>query len=193
MPPARRARDALRLVLVEPQPAQRATHPDGRRVSGPDLPAPGELGDGPVVVLANELLDNLPFRLLERADGGVARGARSPSTATAGRGAVADLPPADAERLPAGSLPGARRGARIPLQDRAAAWLAGAPRSHRAGGRVVVFDYASPTTAELADAPVDRLAAHLRGHGAAATAWTTRARRTSRARSAVDQLAGRRG
>ncbi|MGI8754383.1 MAG: SAM-dependent methyltransferase [Acidimicrobiales bacterium] len=58
---------ALRLVLVEPGQAHWAAHPDGvdQRTG---LPGPGELGSGPVVVLANELLDNLPFGLVELVD-----------------------------------------------------------------------------------------------------------------------------
>jgi SAM-dependent MidA family methyltransferase len=64
-----RCRDALRLTLVEVAEAQWPGHPPGT-TSRATLPAPGELGPGPVVVLANELLDNLPFRLVERtADG----------------------------------------------------------------------------------------------------------------------------
>ena len=49
---------ALRYVAVERSPAQRDQHPDGVE-SRADLP-PGPI-DG--VILANELLDNLPFRL----------------------------------------------------------------------------------------------------------------------------------
>ncbi len=59
-------RDALRYVAVEISPAQRARHPDGIE-SVPALPEPPVEGDvdGLIdgVVLANELLDNLPFRL----------------------------------------------------------------------------------------------------------------------------------
>ena len=59
---------ALRLVLVEVSASQRAVHPvdDLSVVSRSTVPD----GPGPRVVLANELLDNLPFGLLERtADG----------------------------------------------------------------------------------------------------------------------------
>jgi len=59
----------LRLVLVEPAEVQWATHPSDV-TSRADLPLPGEMGDGPVVVLANELLDNLPFGLVELTDVG---------------------------------------------------------------------------------------------------------------------------
>ncbi len=59
-----RCAGSLRLVLVEVAEARWATHPVGVE-SRVELPSPGELGDGPVVVLANELLDNLPFGLVE--------------------------------------------------------------------------------------------------------------------------------
>ena len=51
-------RAALRYVAVEVSAPQRARHPDGveSRAAMPDEPIEG-------VVLANELLDNLPFRL----------------------------------------------------------------------------------------------------------------------------------
>jgi SAM-dependent MidA family methyltransferase len=55
---------ALRLVLVERAEVPWDRHPPGVE-SRADLPEPGELGPGPVVVLANELLDNLAFGLVE--------------------------------------------------------------------------------------------------------------------------------
>ena len=64
--------DALDLVLVEVGQAQWAMHPEGVRTLDA-LPAPGALGPGPVVVLANELLDNLPFALVERTATGFGR------------------------------------------------------------------------------------------------------------------------
>ena len=81
------------------------------------------------MVLANELLDNLPFDLLEYRDG--ARGTRCGSAAGDGDGLVEVLVPAaaelaaEADRLvggPAGAGGGAD-GARIPLQRAAPAWL----------------------------------------------------------------------
>ena len=62
--------DALRYIAVEVSAAQRELHP-------PEVESvatlPGEVKSG--VVFANELLDNLPFRLAVY-DGDVARGAR---------------------------------------------------------------------------------------------------------------------
>ena len=55
---------AMRLVAVDVSDAQRAQHPEG-------VESRGELPDGPIdgVIIANELLDNLPFRLAVH-DGG---------------------------------------------------------------------------------------------------------------------------
>jgi SAM-dependent MidA family methyltransferase len=124
-----------------------------RVVSLPDFPAIGVVG----VVLANELLDNLAFRLLERGSDGwleVRVGVADPTGAPGAADLVnADDPelvevlvPADepdaalAERLAPGTGPGAR----VPIQRLAAAWLTAAlDRLDR--GRLVVFDYASDT------------------------------------------------
>ena len=114
---------ALRYVLVERSAALRvehgrrpAAHPAAVRASAPrcrtttassGLPASGigpvvvSLGelpslDRPVVVLANELLDNLAFRILERAER-VERGARRPRRR---RGALTELlVPAEDDQL----------------------------------------------------------------------------------------------
>ena len=79
-PPRRRAR-ALRYVAVEVVAAQRALHPDGveslRRAARPADPG---------VVVANELLDNLPFRLPCSTAAGARRTSTSAATA-ARRGA----------------------------------------------------------------------------------------------------------
>jgi SAM-dependent MidA family methyltransferase len=133
---------ALRYVAVEVSADQREHHPAGIE-SRPDLPA------GPIdgVVLANELLDNLPFRLVvfdgTWREAFVAEGA--------GGGLVEVLgPPLD----PVPSVLPARpaHGARAPIQDAAARWLVGA-RAIMRSGRVVVVDYARATTAELVAGP----------------------------------------
>ncbi len=67
------------------------------------------------VVLANELLDNLAFGLLERTEAGVVRGVRrrwSPTPESASRGLVEVLLPGIRARQPDGRPPGARRGRR---------------------------------------------------------------------------------
>ncbi len=164
---------ALHLVLVETAPVQWATHPSGV-TSRATLPAPGELGAGPLVVLANELLDNLPFGLVELTEHGwceVVVGA-APGT-EAGRGPAADdalvelLIPLEPRR--AGWCWGragraAPVGTRLPVQAAAAAWLDEALTLAGAGGRVVVADYAS-TTRSMAGRPWDEWVRTYARHG----------------------------
>lgn len=139
---------ALRYVAVERSAAQRSRHPDGVE-SRADLP------DGPVtgVVVANELLDNLPFRLVERTTDGwgevwVDAGAEVLV-------ALDDLPPvlAGLEAAP---------GSRVPVQEQAAAWL-GAALGLLDRGRVVVIDYADTTASMASRSPHEWLRTY-RGH-----------------------------
>jgi SAM-dependent MidA family methyltransferase len=191
----------LRYVLVERSAAQRRMHGRHLRLEDPALafapvdpdteaPIPGsptgpicvslpELPRvaGPVVVLANELLDNLPFGLAARAGGawhevrvdlaGTAVGRPAPSGTPS---LVERLVPLDADRadLLDRLVPGARDGARVPLEDAARAWLHEALEVAGRGGRVVVVDYAA-TTAELAARPqaewLRTYRSHARGGG----------------------------
>ena len=155
---------ALRYVLVERSAAQRGLHgsrlpledpaaaftsvpePDDDRgqrhpvpagpivVSVPELPRL----DGPCVVLANELLDNLPFGLAQRdvdgweevmvgLDGGALTEVLVP---------LAGAEAATLDRL----APSAAPGARVPLPRHAAAWLRDARALAGPGGRVVAID-----------------------------------------------------
>jgi SAM-dependent MidA family methyltransferase len=100
-----------------------------------------ELPAGPLVgvVLANELLDNLPFGLLERTTAGWAE-VRVDATL---RELLVPAPGEAAARAQH-LAPDARPGARVPLQDEAAAWLREALATLERG-RVAVFDYASDT------------------------------------------------
>ena len=119
---------------------------------GPRVASLGELPAGSYtgVVLANELLDNLPFSLLER----TADSWCEVRVAEDGDGFSEVLTPAeekDAE-LASRLVPDAAAGARIPLQTAAVDWLRGALRTlHQ--GRVVLVDYAS-TTGELSRRPM---------------------------------------
>jgi len=177
---------ALQLVAVELSPAQREMHPASIE-SRADLPAVGELGDGPVIVLANELLDNLPLRLAER----TGKGWAEVRLALDGDDLVETLVPIaalDLERI-AGLAPTAAIGARIPLQDRASAWLTDA-LALAARGRVAVFDYASPTTAAMAERPWTDWVRTYTAHGPGYGPWDRPGQQDVTCEVAVDQLAG---
>jgi SAM-dependent MidA family methyltransferase len=106
-------------------------------VSLPDLPALRFTG----VVIANELLDNLPFGLLVQDDGWRA------AYVDIGRdGEFTELLLPVTGALPVGLRAAAPLGARAPVQRAAAAWL-GAALERLERGRVVVIDYASETAA----------------------------------------------
>jgi len=129
----------LRYELVERSASQREVHAQPTFGSLAEVPATG----GPCIVLANELLDNLPFELLERTDA---------SWAEVHVGLDSD---ALVEVLvPTSSAPSidAPVGTRVPHQAAAAAWVRDAIAFAGDGGRVVAIDYAS-TTAELAARP----------------------------------------
>ncbi|MGI9645186.1 MAG: SAM-dependent methyltransferase [Ilumatobacteraceae bacterium] len=134
-------REALRYVAVEVSDVQRAAHPpEVVSVSAlPDVPFDG-------VVIANELLDNLPFRLAVFDDGW-----REAYVDVDGDRFV-ELLSVPIDPLPA-VLPGdATLGARVPLVERAAAFVAEA-RSLVRAGTVLVVDYGVARTAELALRP----------------------------------------
>jgi SAM-dependent MidA family methyltransferase len=182
---------ALQLVLVERAEVQWATHPPGV-TSRADLPGPGELGPGPAVVLANELLDNLPFGLVERT-------ARGWSEVRVGRGPegggpalVEVLVPLDPDRArwcEARVGPGAvAPGSRIPVQADAAHWLGTALGVAGAGGRVVVLDYAADS-ADLARRPWREWVRTYAGHGRAGEPLDDPGSRDITCEVAVDQLA----
>ena len=133
---------ALRYVAVEVSAVQRAAHPSGVE-SRPDLP------EGPFdgVIIANELLDNLPFHLWDHDPAVGWREVR------VGPGFAEVLVPGD----PGFADPG--RAARQPQQGAARRWLADA--LGRVGrGRVVVLDYA-----RRYPAPDERWLRTYRGHG----------------------------
>lgn len=101
------------------------------------------------MVIANELLDNLPFRILERTASGweevVVRLSENSENAEFTSEATAY---SDSE-LAAVLAPNAPVGARIPLQEQASAWVRQACELI-GRGKVIVFDYGA-TTAELAE------------------------------------------
>jgi len=134
-------RHALRYVAVERTDAQRRSHPAGVE-SLADLPAGRFVG----VVIANELLDDLPFRLA------VLDGGWREAFVTEDGGSFVEVLSAPFEPVPDALPQSAPHGARAPLHDRATAWVDRA-RSMLSSGTVVAFDYARPTTAELASRP----------------------------------------
>ena len=166
---------ALRYLLVERSERLRAQHPthlpvepaahvlgpvapsdeedeEGARVlpgGGPRIASLPDLPAGPIVgvVFANELLDNIPFAVVERTDEGW-REVRVTGELEESLVPAAPALASHADRL----VPDAAVGARIPIQRRAGQWLWSAMRIlHR--GRVVVADYAVSTTGELAARP----------------------------------------
>ncbi len=140
---------ALRYVAVERSAAQRALQPDGveRLADLPDEPFVG-------VIVANELLDNLAFRLVERTADGWAEVYVDDGQEV--------LAPLDGPLPPALEGVDAPVGARVPVQDAASIWLTDALRLVERG-RVVVFDYAD-TTASMAERPQAEWLRTYRGH-----------------------------
>jgi SAM-dependent MidA family methyltransferase len=134
--------DALRYVAAEVSGAQRSRHPDGVD-SRPDLP--DEPFDG--VVIANELLDNLPFRLAVFDNGW-----REAFVDLGADGRFVERLSTPFDPVPACLPTTGNFGARAPLVDRAAATIEGARRLVRSGS-VVVIDYGTPLTAMLAARP----------------------------------------
>jgi SAM-dependent MidA family methyltransferase len=136
-----RCLQALNYVAVEVSAAQRALHPKGveSRETMPDHAING-------VILANELLDNLPFRLFvfdgawmeafvaQTPDGKFVEVLHKPTV------------------LPSVLPETAALGSRVPIQDAASAWV-GSALSSIERGRLVLFDYCSTTTSEVAALP----------------------------------------
>jgi len=133
--------DAMQYVAVEISASQRALHPEGveSRETMPDGPITG-------VILANELLDNLPFRLfvfdgswmeafVAQATGGqFVEVLRTPDVVPSCLPEVASL------------------GSRAPVQDAAASWARDS-LSKIDQGRLLLFDYCSASTSDIALTP----------------------------------------
>lgn len=143
----------LELVLVETSPALRAEHPDGVR-SVAELPE--HLGVG--LVVANELLDNLAPRVLERTAHGWSELHVGLDDHRNGEGLVEVLVPMEEPGPDVAAVPGRR----VPMQSRAAAWVEAA-RSSLDRGAVIALDYTA-TTAELAGRPWSQWLRTYAGH-----------------------------
>lgn len=145
---------ALTYIAVELSPAQRAQHPEW--VRSVDMMPSRPIANG--VIIANELLDNLPFRLFVM-DG---RWLEAHVVART-RDAFEEVlrPAADVDQL---GLPArAPHGARAPVQRSAARWMRESLRLLERG-RLLVIDYASATTAGLAMRPWREWLRTYRGH-----------------------------
>lgn len=172
-----RARQAERLALevpaalLGPSADEEAGGPEGDRNVGGTGPAVASLADLPAppvtgVVLANELLDNLPFLLLERRSSSPPAGPGWDEVRVgveAGRLSEVLVPAAahlaaEADRL----APDAPGGGRLPLQHDAGAWLRRALALVERG-RVVVVDYAD-TSPSMARRPWLEWVRTYRGH-----------------------------
>lgn len=143
------------------------------------------------VVLANELLDNLPFRLLQRTG--------DATEPVEGRGGWAEvyvdehlaevlIPISGEEAALAQALaPEAKAGARIPLQDEARTWLRAA-LACLGRGRVVCIDYADTTASMASRAPQEWVRTY-RSHGRGGNPLVNLGRQDITCEVAVDQLA----
>ncbi|MEY2445395.1 MAG: hypothetical protein QOE00_1975 [Ilumatobacteraceae bacterium] len=128
-------------VAVEVSSAQRGEHPDG-------VMSLAALPEGPLsgVVIANELLDNLPFRLAVF-DGGwrevavsIGRGPEFAEVTVAADPAWQWLPAV------------APHGTRLPIHSNAARWI-GEATARLGSGTILAFDYCTESTAELFQRP----------------------------------------
>lgn len=165
-----------RYVAVETSGVQRALHPEGVE-SVATMPERIDSG----VVLANELLDNLEFRLFVNDDGW-----REAFVTTNAGGFAEVLGAVQSHPL----LPsGAPHGARAPIQEAAAVWLSAALAVPRRG-RVIVIDYCTARTAELAGAPWREWLRTYRAHERGAHYLRDPGTQDITTQVCIDQLAG---
>ncbi|HUQ63806.1 MAG TPA: SAM-dependent methyltransferase [Acidimicrobiales bacterium] len=167
---------ALRYTAVERSDALRRRHPPGV-TSLAEMPAGAHDG----IVLANELLDNIPFRLLERTSAGwdevhVDHDRREVLvSAIPGVASEADL-----------YAPDAPPGARIPFQQQAVDWMSAAI-STLSRGRAVVIDYCD-TTPNLATRPWTEWVRTYRANGPGTAPLEDLGQQDITCEVAVDQL-----
>ena len=169
---------ALRYVLAERSEPSRVAASDVLPIAPASVALAGEgHGRGPVVcalddlptgpfvgvVLANELLDNLPTRLLEHTPQGWAEVMVALDAGEANF--VEMLVPTDEDCAARARdlAPAAVAGQRIPLHDAALTWLGRAQRALEVG-RVVAFDYGVAATSALAARPWTEWVRTYRAH-----------------------------
>jgi SAM-dependent MidA family methyltransferase len=168
-------------TAVEVGGPQRASHPEGITSLGDLAERDGRPITG--VVIANELLDNLPFRLLVW-DGGW-------------REAFITVAPGDPSRLLEVLLPledhpawlpvSAPHGARVPWLEAAHHWVRQTSSAITAG-RLVCFDYVTARTAELAVVPWREWLRTYRGHVRGGHYLASPGRQDITTQIALDQL-----
>lgn len=144
---------ALSYATVELSAEQRALHPESVEAFAE---MPTEPFDG--VVIANELLDNLPFRLTVH-DGAW----REAFVVELPDGRLVEQLSAPFDPRPTVLPERAPLGARAPLQDAANDWVTSARQLLRSGS-LLVIDYCTATTAELAGRPWREWLRTYRGH-----------------------------
>jgi SAM-dependent MidA family methyltransferase len=140
-------------VAAEASQQQRHQHPDGV-VSMPDVPTHIDAG----VVIANELLDNLPFRLA------VYDGGWREVVVTLGSGTA--LTESTVAADPAWTWLPTRpaHGTRLPVQEQASSWISKSRKLLRQG-TVMAIDYCTPDSAELIHRPWREWLRTYRSHG----------------------------
>ena len=148
-----RCSDALQYVAVEVSAAQRDRHPDQIESI---ITLPSEPIDG--VVIANELLDNLPFRLAV-----FDAGWREAYVDVGSDGSLVEVLSAPIDPLPPYLISTAALGARAPLIERAAAYVSEMRAIIRTGSLLTV-DYGVALTAGLAARPWRDWLRTYRGH-----------------------------
>jgi SAM-dependent MidA family methyltransferase len=132
---------AMKYVAVEISDSQRAMHPDFVE-SVESFPNRSIQG----VVLANELLDNLPFKLF------VYDGAWKEAFVALGDGGEFVEVLRHVENIPEVLPKNAPLGSRAPIQTAASQWLLDVSKK-MSNGKVLVFDYCSQSTSEIAVSP----------------------------------------
>ncbi len=190
---AQRAIQAERLALEDPVAAFAALpdpDDDARTVAPPPGPIVVSLAELPrlnrsCVVLANELLDNLPIALAERTETGWSE-VRVGLAGDELTEVLVALEPAAAGRLSA-LAPLARAGDRVPVGHTWGVWLRDALDLAGPDGRVLAFDYAT-STANLASRPQIEWLRTYRGHQRGGPPLTDLGTQDITCEVAVDQL-----
>lgn len=209
----------LRWVMVERTAAQRQHHverlgaipvgadPVGAPTTRADLDMIAEPGmptpDGRVrllstdtlpttadAVVANELLDNIPVRIVERTTDGWAElwVGIGPDGEAVGELQPLDVPDGDVAAVVDGPGASVAIGQRIPVQSGAMAWLSQALEVVGERGQVLVFDYAD-TTASMGERGMEAWLRTYAAHGRGGPPFDAPGSQDVTCDIAVDQLA----